>query len=209
EGFSIPWNHFYCAFFLEKLHGLANLGKTCFANALLQSLSACPTFVSWLESIPITDEMVFLKALLELIKGLNRRSTTELSAESILTSLKSHRWQVDAYREQDIFELFNKVRLMSCLRQSFAPELIRDKQCERCERRDAIMGDSIHPNGNMTRQQRFSRLPKCLIFLIQRTVWFSDLQARKLTKPIEMQEFVDLRSYMYHSGDVPSEYSAK
>lgn len=32
-----------------RLAGLVNLGKTCFLNAVLHALAACPQFVSWLQ----------------------------------------------------------------------------------------------------------------------------------------------------------------
>lgn len=32
-----------------RLAGLVNLGKTCFLNAILHALAACPQFIEWLE----------------------------------------------------------------------------------------------------------------------------------------------------------------
>lgn len=32
-----------------RLAGLVNLGKTCFLNAVLHALAACPQFLTWLE----------------------------------------------------------------------------------------------------------------------------------------------------------------
>lgn len=32
-----------------RLAGLVNLGKTCFLNAVLHALAACPQFVAWLQ----------------------------------------------------------------------------------------------------------------------------------------------------------------
>lgn len=32
-----------------RLAGLVNLGKTCFLNAILHALAACPHFVEWLQ----------------------------------------------------------------------------------------------------------------------------------------------------------------
>lgn len=32
-----------------RLAGLVNLGKTCFLNAVLHALAACPQFVNWLQ----------------------------------------------------------------------------------------------------------------------------------------------------------------
>lgn len=33
-----------------RLAGLVNLGKTCFLNAVLHALAACPQFVAWLQT---------------------------------------------------------------------------------------------------------------------------------------------------------------
>lgn len=35
-----------------RLAGLVNLGRTCFLNAILHALAACPHFVQWLEKNP-------------------------------------------------------------------------------------------------------------------------------------------------------------
>nr|XP_008123551.1 PREDICTED: ubiquitin carboxyl-terminal hydrolase 30 [Anolis carolinensis] len=94
--------------------GLLNLGNTCFLNALLQGLAACPAFLQWLQghapghahdrTRPLSD------ALLRLLQALSGAEATEeslLDASGLLEAVRSHRWNISSFEEQDAHELFH------------------------------------------------------------------------------------------------------
>lgn len=52
-----------------RLAGLVNLGKTCFLNAILHALAACPQFVSWLEQDRLAKETSLRSTLSTVLSG--------------------------------------------------------------------------------------------------------------------------------------------
>ncbi|KAJ1092925.1 hypothetical protein NDU88_006035 [Pleurodeles waltl] len=98
---------------------LLNMGNTCFINSLLQGLSACPSFIKWLETFTtqfnmdhsLNAEPQYLSlTLLHLLKALSSQEGAEeevLDASSVLEVLRMYRWQINSFEEQDAHELFH------------------------------------------------------------------------------------------------------
>lgn len=53
-----------------RLAGLVNLGKTCFLNAVLHALAACPQFINWLENDRSVRETSLRATLSTVLSGI-------------------------------------------------------------------------------------------------------------------------------------------
>uniref|UniRef100_A0A1A8BJM7 Ubiquitin carboxyl-terminal hydrolase n=2 Tax=Nothobranchius TaxID=28779 RepID=A0A1A8BJM7_NOTKA len=96
--------------------GLLNLGNTCFLNALLQGLAACPSFIKWLEKFSGMPTIQSCKGnqlsttLLQLLKALSSDEPGEedvLDAGCLLDVLRLYHWHINSFEEQDAHELFH------------------------------------------------------------------------------------------------------
>ncbi|KAG8455706.1 hypothetical protein GDO86_001772 [Hymenochirus boettgeri] len=85
-------------------------------NALLQGLSSCPSFIRWLEEFTLQKDQNAEQhnhlsvTLLHLLKALHNKecpSDVVLDASPLLEVLRSHRWQISSFDEQDAHELFH------------------------------------------------------------------------------------------------------
>ncbi|XP_042221382.1 ubiquitin carboxyl-terminal hydrolase 30-like isoform X2 [Homarus americanus] len=76
----------------DYIPGLANIGNSCFLNALVQSLASCPLFITWLSSKFSDSAPPLVSALHNLLK--------------VLSALRGHGWVISS-EEQDTHELFH------------------------------------------------------------------------------------------------------
>ncbi|XP_006653397.2 ubiquitin carboxyl-terminal hydrolase 27 [Oryza brachyantha] len=116
----------------ERLYytgGLKNLGNNCFLNVVLQALASCDGFVSsldnLLESSDVLPEersegMPLIFALCSLIKDLSivRDGRTELSPHKVMDALSFYVSHFNLTRQQDASEAFH--HLLTSLRDEFS-----------------------------------------------------------------------------------------
>ncbi|VEN47315.1 unnamed protein product [Callosobruchus maculatus] len=94
-----------------RLAGLVNLGKTCFLNAILHALAACPQFVQWLEKDKYAKETSLkstLATVLSVVNGTNKSVQDTYAPAAVINALKRLGWVIPA-GEQDAHELLNVI----------------------------------------------------------------------------------------------------
>ncbi|XP_064106575.1 ubiquitin carboxyl-terminal hydrolase 30-like [Macrobrachium nipponense] len=91
-----------------NIPGLANIGNSCFLNALVQSLASCPLFVSWLGSKHQDPSPPLVSALHKLLCVLNNGDDYkgDACAGEVMCALRGHGWVISS-EEQDAHELFH------------------------------------------------------------------------------------------------------
>lgn len=92
----------------DNIPGLANIGNSCFLNALVQSLASCPLFITWLASKYSHSAPPLVSALHSLLQVLNNESDFggDACAGEVLSALRGHGWVISS-EEQDTHELFH------------------------------------------------------------------------------------------------------
>nr|XP_045583666.1 ubiquitin carboxyl-terminal hydrolase 30-like isoform X3 [Procambarus clarkii] len=92
----------------DNIPGLANIGNSCFLNALVQSLASCPLFIAWLNTKVSDSSPPLVSALHNLLKVLNNESglSGDACAGEVLSALRGHDWIISS-EEQDTHELFH------------------------------------------------------------------------------------------------------
>lgn len=93
-----------------RLAGLVNLGRTCFLNAILHALAACPHFVQWLEKNPSRETSLrsTLATVLSVVNGTNKSVQESYAPAAVINALKRLGWVIPA-GEQDAHELLNVI----------------------------------------------------------------------------------------------------
>lgn len=94
-----------------RLAGLVNLGKTCFLNAILHALAACPQFLGWLEKDKVVKETSLrstLSTVLSVVNGTNKSVQETYAPAAVINALKRLGWVIPA-GEQDAHELLNVI----------------------------------------------------------------------------------------------------
>lgn len=116
----------------ERLYytgGLQNLGNNCFLNVILQALASCDNFVSSLDDLLESDDvlpeeqserMPLILALSSLLKDLSkvRDKKIVLNPESVMHALSCYVSHFNLTRQQDASEAF--VHLLTSLRDEFS-----------------------------------------------------------------------------------------
>ncbi|CAH0564184.1 unnamed protein product [Brassicogethes aeneus] len=94
-----------------RLAGLVNLGKTCFLNAVLHALAACPLFLQWLDKDTYVKETSLrstLSTVLSVVNGTNKSVQDSFAPAAVINALKRLGWVIPA-GEQDAHELLNVI----------------------------------------------------------------------------------------------------
>lgn len=95
----------------RKVAGLENLGNTCYLNTILQSLSACPAFLAWINRALRRgcfkgkgNELAY--RLSRTLEGVNDYSSSTIySPHEVLYALYNRNWR-PGQEQQDAHELF-------------------------------------------------------------------------------------------------------
>lgn len=170
-----------------RLAGLVNLGKTCFLNAVLHALAACPQFITWLEkdkNVRETSLRSTLSTVLSVVNGTNRAVRETYAPAAVINALKRLGWVIPS-GEQDAHELLNvllttldeethkKTRKIGCLSDALGINELGDPSDE--EEDDSSNNKDLHAIGSVMSLNELCR-PSSLNWrggAIRRNRWIS------------------------------------
>ncbi|KAL1494564.1 hypothetical protein ABEB36_010142 [Hypothenemus hampei] len=130
-----------------RLAGLVNLGRTCFLNAILHALAACPHFVQWLEK-DVTKETSLrstLATVLSVVNGTNKSVQDSYAPAAVINALKRLGWVIPS-GEQDAHELLNVI--LTTL----------DEEMQKLTRKAGCLSDALGMNDIEDREDNESEL---------------------------------------------------
>ncbi|XP_022255517.1 ubiquitin carboxyl-terminal hydrolase 30-like [Limulus polyphemus] len=93
------------------------------------------------------------------------------------------------------------LRIQDCLQKFISTECIQDVDCKECNlrRKQKMLEDKSNASekSQFTKRLMIGKLPDCLCFHLQRTIWLSDGMPTKRGDHIVFPEFLSMASYIY------------
>lgn len=90
-----------------------------------------------------------------------------------------------------------KITLQQLLEKFVSTEVVKDVSCEKCN----LQQDKNNKiKGNAKKTLKFGKLPKCLCFHIQRTIWERNGEAYKRYDHVEFPEYLSMDDYTFFQG---------
>ncbi|XP_023218741.1 ubiquitin carboxyl-terminal hydrolase 30-like, partial [Centruroides sculpturatus] len=97
---------------------------------------------------------------------------------------------------------FGHLRIQDCLKKFISCELVQDVNCEGCANKQNCKNSNDQNSYKSTfiKQLTIGKLPVCLCFHIQRTIWLSNGMPIKCSDHVAFPELLSMDDYVYHGG---------